>query len=425
MSEAGVVADAYRPDGRSARRLFATVRDASEALAAPLSEADATAQSMPDASPAKWHLAHTTWFFEAMVLQPHVPGYRPFDASFGRLFNSYYESLGARHPRPLRGVLTRPSLAEVMRYREHVDDAILRALDDGLGPEVLESIELGCHHEQQHQELLLTDVLHLFSLSPLRPAYSLRPRSVDLSQTADPPRYIAIAGGIKEVGHAGGRFAFDCEGPAHRVAVEPFRLASRPVSNADWIEFIEEGGYRQPLLWLSDGWRQVQDAAWAMPLHWEDRDGEYASMTLSGMQALDPEAPVAHLSYFEADAFARWAGARLPTEFEWEIAAQGRSHAGNFADSRWYEPRRATGRGLQQLFGDTWEWTRSAFSSYPRFRARVGAAGEYNGKFMSGQMVLRGGSCVTPAGHIRETYRNFFPPEARWQFSGLRLARDD
>jgi ergothioneine biosynthesis protein EgtB len=425
MSEGDVAAEASRLDGRTARRLFVTVRDASEALAAPLSEADATAQSMPDASPAKWHLAHTTWFFEAMVLQPHVPGYRPFDAALGRLFNSYYEALGARHPRPLRGVLTRPSLADVMRYRQHVDAAIVRALDDGLGPRVLDAIELGCHHERQHQELLLTDVLHLFSLSPLRPAYSLRPRSVDLSQAMDPLHYIAIAGGLKEVGHSGGRFAFDCEGPSHRLVVEPFRLASRPVSNADWIEFMEEGSYRQPLLWLSDGWRHVQEGGWAMPLHWEQRDGEYASMTLSGMQVLDPEAPVAHMSYFEADAFARWAGGRLPTEFEWEIAAQGRSHAGNFADSRRYEPRRAAGRGLQQLFGDTWEWTSSAFSPYPRFRPCAGAAGEYNGKFMSGQMVLRGGSCVTPAGHVRATYRNFFPPEARWQFSGLRLARDD
>ena len=422
MSE---TADAPRLVGRTVQRLFAAVREASEALAAPLTEADATAQSMPDASPAKWHLAHTTWFFEEMALQPHVPGYRPFDPSLGLLFNSYYESLGARHPRPMRGVLTRPSLAEVLRYRAHVDDAILRALDDGFEHRVLEAIELACHHEQQHQELLLTDVLHLFSLSPLRPAYSLRPRIVDSSQAMDPLHYIAISGGVKEVGHAGGRFAFDCEGPAHRVTVEPFRLASRPVSNADWIEFIEEGGYRRPLLWLSDGWRQVQEAGWAMPLHWEERDGEYASMTLAGMRALDPEAPVALISYFEADAFARWAGARLPTEFEWEIAAQGQSQVGNFADRRWYEPRRDTGRGLRQLFGDTWEWTSSAFAPYPRFRACAGAAGEYNGRFMSGQMVLRGGSCATPTGHIRETYRNFFPPTARWQFSGLRLARDD
>jgi ergothioneine biosynthesis protein EgtB len=425
MGKAGVAADADRLDRPTARRLFATVRDASEALAAPLSEADATAQSMADASPAKWHLAHTTWFFEAMVLQPHVPGYRPFDTALGRLFNSYYEALGARHPRSLRGMLTRPSLAEVMRYRQHVDAAIVRALDDGLDACVLEALELGCHHEQQHQELLLADVLHLFSLSPLRPAYSLRPRDIDLSQAVEPSHYVAFEGGLKEVGHAGGGFAFDCEGPRHRLAVEPFRLASRPVSNGDWIRFIEEGGYRRPLLWLSDGWRQVQDAGWTLPLHWEARDGEYASMTLSGMQALDPEAPVAHVSYFEADAFARWAAARLPTEFEWEIAAQGSPRAGNFADSRRFEPRRGAGRGLQQLFGETWEWTSSAFSPYPRFRACAGVAGEYNGKFMSGQMVLRGGSCVTPAGHIRETYRNFFPPAARWQFSGLRLARDD
>jgi ergothioneine biosynthesis protein EgtB len=425
MNDAGIAADPARLDGRMARSHFVTVRDASEALAAPLSEADATAQSMPDASPSKWHLAHATWFFEAMVLEPHVPDYRPFDAAFGRLFNSYYEALGARHARSLRGMLTRPSMAEVMRYRQHVDAAIVRALDDGLDACVLQAIELGCHHEQQHQELLLADVLHLFSLSPLRPAYSLRPRGVDLSQAVEPLHYVAIAGGLKQVGHAGGRFAFDCEGPSHRRLLEPFRFSSRPVSNADWIEFLEDGGYRQPLLWLSDGWRHVQEAGWTMPLYWKERGGGYASMTLSGMQALDPEAPVAHVSYFEADAFARWAGGRLPTEFEWEIATQGCSRAGHFADSRCYEPRRGTGRGLQQLFGDTWEWTSSAFSPYPRFRACAGAVGEYNGKFMSGQMVLRGGSCVTPAGHIRETYRNFFPPEARWQFSGLRLARDD
>ena len=405
--------------------LFERVRRASETLAAPLTEADATAQSMPDASPAKWHLAHTTWFFEAMVLQPHVAGYRPFHADFGRLFNSYYDSLGERLPRPLRGALTRPSLSEVMSYRHHVDAALSRALDQELVPSALALIELGCHHEQQHQELLLTDILHLFSLNPLRPAYRQRPPAPRLLSAVAPLQYSACGGGVFEVGHTGDGFAFDSEGPAHDVIVEPFRLASRPVSNADWIAFVEDGAYRQPLLWLSEGWFHAQQAGWAMPLHWEEWDGEYASMTLSGMKLLDAEAPVAHVSYFEADAFARWAGARLPSEFEWEVAAQGRSQAGNFADDGSLEPCRSTQVGVRQLFGDTWEWTRSPFSAYPRFRACAGAIGEYNGKFMSGQVVLRGGSCVTPAGHIRATYRNFFQPQARWQFSGLRLAKDD
>jgi ergothioneine biosynthesis protein EgtB len=412
-------------DARPVASLFERVREVSETLAAPLSDADATAQSMPDASPAKWHLAHTTWFFEAMVLVPHVGGYRPFHADFGRLFNSYYESLGARHPRPLRGMLTRPSLAEVMRYRQHVDAALVRALEVGLDGDVLALIELGCHHEQQHQELLLTDILHLLSLNPLRPAYHRRPLAPEGLVSVAPWRYHAVDGGLFELGHRGTDFAFDCEGPAYPAIVEPFRLASRPVSNGDWIAFVEDGAYRQPLLWLSEGWSHVQQSGWAMPLYWEDWDGEYASMTLAGMLPVDPEAPVAHLSHFEADAFARWAGARLPSELEWEVTARDRSPAGNFADSRWLEPRRSAQLGLGQLFGDVWEWTRSSFSPYPRFCASAGAVGEYNGKFMSGQMVLRGGSCVTPAGHVRATYRNFFPPQTRWQFAGLRLAKDD
>ncbi len=409
--------------------LFAGTRAASVDLASTLTEADATAQSMPDASPAKWHLAHTTWFFEAMVLAPHVPGYRAFHPDYHRLFNSYYESLGERHPRPQRGLLTRPSLAEVLSYRQYVDAALAKVLDassSGLEPEALALVELGCHHEQQHQELLLTDILHLFAQNPLRPAWRERPGAAPRAVAgsfagplagppAGPLAYEHVAGGIFEIGHDGAGFAFDAEGPAHRVLLEPFHLATRTVTNREWMDFIADGGYRQPLLWLSDGWAEVQRAGWQSPLYWEcggrgegesERGARAASawqhMTLHGMQPLDPDAPVAHISLYEADAYARWVGARLPTEFEWEAVA--RRHA---------------------LGGDVWEWTRSAFAPYPRFQPAAGAVGEYNGKFMSGQHVLRGGSCVTPPGHLRPTYRNFFPPTARWQFSGVRLAKDD
>ncbi|MFM0016017.1 ergothioneine biosynthesis protein EgtB [Paraburkholderia sediminicola] len=409
--------------------LFRDVRGASEALAAPLTDADAAAQSMADASPAKWHLAHTSWFFEAMVLQPHVKGYKAFDPDFFHLFNSYYDSLGDRHPRPLRGMLTRPTLDRVMAYRHYVNEALDGAIANGLNADAMALVELGCHHEQQHQELLLTDILHLFSLNPLHPIY--RPgRPTPALPTSDAPLgFHAVEGGLYTVGHADPSFAFDSEGPTHQRVIESFRLASRPISNAEWIAFIEDGAYRQPLLWLSEGWSHTQQLGWSAPLYWDERDGEYWHMTLSGMKPVDPQAPVAHISLFEADAFARWAGARLPTEFEWELAARGQRPLGNFADSGHLEPRanaqsEAHG-GMRQLFGDVWEWTCSPFAPYPRFRAAEGAVGEYNGKFMSGQYVLRGGSCVTPAGHIRPTYRNFFPPQARWQFSGLRLAKDD
>ena len=411
--------------GQAVQGLLREVRRASEVLIAPLTDADASVQSMTDASPAKWHLAHTSWFFEAMVLQPHLDGYRPFDPDFAHLFNSYYDSLGDRHPRPLRGMLTRPTLARVLAYRRHVDRALEEAISKGLSADALNLVELGSHHEQQHQELLLTDILHLFSLNPLHPAYLPSRHTGASSVSGTQPAFHAIDGGMQTIGHSGPAFAFDSEGPAHRLMVEPFRLASRPVSNAEWISFIEDGAYRQPLLWLADGWSHVRQLDWSMPLYWDDRDGEYWHMTLSGMKPIDPDAPVTHISLFEADAYARWAGARLPTEFEWEVAARGQSRSGNFSESGWLEPRPSAQPGMRQLFGDVWEWTRSPFSPYPRFRAASGAIGEYNGKFMSGQYVLRGGSCVTPAGHIRPTYRNFFPPQARWQFSGLRLATDD
>jgi ergothioneine biosynthesis protein EgtB len=406
---------------------YRSVRETSRDLGRRLSDADATPQSMPDASPAKWHLAHTTWFFETMVLASFLPNYRCFDPSFNFLFNSYYNSIGERQPRPKRGLITRPSLEEIYAYREHVDAGVARLLESRPARAARELIELGCHHEQQHQELLLTDILHLFAQSPLRPAYkSAEPLAVE-PNGSDTFEFEDFSGGVIELGHDGEGFAFDCEGPRHKALVEPFRLADRLVTNKEWKEFIADGGYRNPLLWLSEGWAKRQAEGWTAPLYWEDRsEGEYWTMTLRGAQPVDPAAPVCHVSYFEADAFATWAGRRLPTEFEWEQAASNLPLTGNLLESERLRPRPAplaTGQ-LRQIYGDVWEWTRSAFAPYPRFRPVEGAVGEYNGKFMCGQFVLRGGSCVTPPGHVRPTYRNFFPPDARWQFSGLRLAED-
>jgi ergothioneine biosynthesis protein EgtB len=426
MSGMNIVSPAKSGQNQSAREAqYLRVRAESIAIAAPLSDADATVQSMPDASPAKWHLAHTTWFFEAMVLAQYSKVYRPFDERFNFLFNSYYESVGARQPRPLRGLLTRPTLAEIIAYREHVDAAMTELLRARAGQRALEIVELGCHHEQQHQELLLTDILHLFAQNPLRPAYRdsvpLPVETFDSAQT-----YKTLPGGLFEIGHAGPGFAFDSEGPRHAVRLEPFRLADRLVTNGEWMEFMSDRGYQNPLLWLSDGWAKVKEEGWSAPLYWEARDDEHWTMTLRGAQPVDPDAPVTHVSYFEADAFASWAGRRLPTEAEWEVAAQPLPVAGNFAGSNRLRPKPAPvgGGELRQMFGDVWEWTRSAFMPYPRFRPMEGALGEYNGKFMSGQFVLRGGSCVTPEDHVRATYRNFFAPHIRWQFSGLRLAED-
>jgi ergothioneine biosynthesis protein EgtB len=391
-----------------------------------LSDADATVQSMPDASPAKWHLAHTTWFFETFVLEPNLPGYRVFDARFNFLFNSYYDSLGARQPRPARGLLTRPTLATIHAYRDHVDANVEVLLDREKPASVPDLVELGRQHEQQHQELILTDLLHLFAQNPLKPAYADRGPASAESQVSDTVGYKKFDGGIVEIGHGREGFAFDCERPRHRQWIEPFKLADRLVTNGEWIEFIGDGGYRNPLLWLSDGWANVRARDWSAPLYWEQRDGCFATMTLNGPEPVNPAAPVVHVSYFEADAFAKWSGRRLPTEAEWEHAAEGAPVNGNFADSGLFHPLPAASAdgGLRQMFGDVWEWTRSAFSPYPRFQPLHGAAGEYNGKFMSGQYVLRGGSGATPSGHVRPSYRNFFPPEARWQFSGLRLAED-
>jgi ergothioneine biosynthesis protein EgtB len=408
------------------RRQYRTVRQQTRDLAAGLSDADATAQSMPDASPTKWHLAHTSWFFEAMVLAGHDPHYRAYDPQYAFLFNSYYETMGPRHARPKRGLLTRPTLAQINSYRDHVDQAIERLLDHPPDPASQQLIELGCHHEQQHQELLLTDILNLFAENPLHPAYLPIRRESRPAVLIDPLSYTHYTGGVVEIGHSGAGFAFDCEGPRHRVIRPSYRLANRCVSNREWLQFMADGGYRTPLLWLSDGWTENQRQGWTMPLYWWEQDGGYFSMTLQGAQPLELDAPVTHVSYFEADAFASWSGKRLPTEAEWESAAQHEPCEGNFADSGLLRaaPPAVSGEGPQQLFGDVWEWTRSAFSPYPGYRPTAGAVGEYNGKFMSGQYVLRGGSCVTPANHIRASYRNFFRPEARWQFGGVRLAQD-
>jgi len=399
-----------------------------------LSDADVTVQSMDDASPSKWHLAHTTWFFEEFVLGPFAAGYRPVDDRYRYLFNSYYEAVGARHPRPRRGLLTRPTIGEVIAYRRRVDDALFALLDRPLPAAALDTIELGVQHEQQHQELLLTDLLHLFAQNPLRPAYRVAEAAQVAPSLRDPeppgaagPAWVDYDGGCFDVGHDGTGFAFDCEGPRHRVVIVPYSLASQPVTNGEWCEFIADGGYRDARLWLADGWARVQAEGWQAPPYWERRDDAWHQMTLSGELPLEPHAPVAHVSCFEADAFARWRGARLPTEHEWEVAARAQPIEGNLASTRRYRPRAAAldvQAPLRQLYGDVWEWTSSAYSPYPGFRVADGAVGEYNGKFMCGQYVLRGGSCATPAGHLRPTYRNFFYPHQRWQFSGVRLARD-
>jgi len=412
--------------GALENRLFAT-RQLTLELAAPLSAEDMTVQAMDDASPTKWHLAHVTWFFENLILAEHLPGYHLFDEAFAYCFNSYYESLGPRQPRPRRGILTRPSSERVLAYRMHVDEALstLFARDIPSDPRVSHLIELGINHEQQHQELLLTDILALFAANPLRPAYCPRKERAPRPEP-DALGWIDYPGGIREVGHAGDGFAWDNETPRHKVFIQPFRLADRLVTNAEWLAFMDDGGYETPSLWLSDGWATVNREGWKAPCYWEQRDGEWLAMSLEGLHPIDPSAPVCHVSYFEADAFARWAGKRLPTEFEWEIAASGLPVRGNTLETRSFRtlPAEPPNGQPRQMFGDVWEWTQSAYLPYPGYRPPAGALGEYNGKFMVSQQVLRGASCATPPGHTRATYRNFFYPHQRWQFMGLRLASE-
>ena len=397
-----------------AERLWAT-RKLTLDLAAPLSDADATIQPFPDASPAKWHLAHTTWFFETFVLRDHVPRYRPFDERWPFLFNSYYEAEGPRHARPRRGMLSRPSLDEVRACRVHVDEALDQAMPS-LPPAARDLIELGINHEQQHQELFLTDILATLAENPLEPAYAGLPAPACFA--VEPLSFHGGREGIVEIGAADAGFAFDSERPRHRVFLSGHKLANRRVTNKEWREFIRDGGYGTPVLWLSEGWDWVQREGIATPLYWGDDETE---LTLGGRREIDWAAPVAHISYFEADAFARWAGARLPTEAEWEsFAASADANLGNQLD----EAGAVVPRPGGGMFGDVWEWTQSAFASYPGFAPAEGAVGEYNGKFMCGQFVLKGASCATPRGHSRASYRNFFPPAARWQFTGVRLARD-
>ena len=408
---------------------FLAVRRLSREIAAPLSDADATIQPSPDASPAKWHLAHCTWFFETFVLRDHVAGYDVRDPRWAFLFNSYYEGEGARHPRDRRGMLSRPSLVEVLDYRARIEDALLRALPH-LPEKAVELIELGLHHEQQHQELMLTDMLSAFAENPLAPAIwepaGQEPHRAKADEISRPPASAAFSGGIFEIGRGGGGFGFDCEGPRHRVLLEPYALDRGPVSNGDWMAFIADRGYRRAELWTADGWAWVQANAVAAPLYWrQGAAGEWQIFGLDGLRRVEAEAPVAHISWYEADAFARWAGARLPTEAEWEIGAAGQDPAGgNQLDAAGpVRPRPSAEDGLRQMFGDVWEWTASPFTPYPGFRPVQGTVGEYNGKFMVNQFVLRGGSCATPRGHMRPSYRNFFYPHQRWQFCGLRLAR--
>jgi ergothioneine biosynthesis protein EgtB len=434
-------------DVTSLRDRYTQVRAFTESLCSGLATEDFVVQSMPDVSPTKWHLAHTSWFFETFLLQQHLPGYRPLHEQYAFLFNSYYVHAGERHCRAQRGYISRPTVDEVYAYRRHVDDAVDVLLGSvpgdatvdasGAGPSAgwAPVLELGLHHEQQHQELLLTDIKHVFSVNPLRPAL----REQTLGPAADPGavNWVEYDPGISAVGHDGTGFCYDNELPRHRVFLEPFALADRLVTNGEYLAFMDTGGYSRPDLWLSMGWAAVQENEWTEPFYWERRDGRWFSYTLAGMREIDPHEPVVHLSYFEADAFARWAGARLPTEAEWEHAAAGLDGArpahrnggpratANFVESGRLHPAGATGPAdLRQMYGDVWEWTRSQYSPYPGYSAAPGALGEYNGKFMCNQFVLRGGSCATSATHIRPTYRNFFPPDATWQFTGLRLARD-
>ena len=417
---------------------FREVRSTTDRLCRPLAAEDCVVQSMPDASPVKWHLAHTSWFFETFVLAAARPDHRPLHPQYGFLFNSYYNAVGPRQPRAARGLLSRPTVEETYRYRAAVDHAVvelLALLDEARWQAIEPVFTLGLHHEQQHQELILTDVKHLFSVNPLAPVYA---EAASGSEAAAPVPDLGFEGhdeGIYEIGHAGEDFAFDNEGPRHRIFLPAFALGNRLATNGEYLHFIEDGGYQRSELWLADGWDAVQAGRWEAPLYWQRRDGEQWCSTLGGWRRVDPAEPVCHVSLYEADAYARWAGARLPSEAEWEVVAREAPLAGNLLETGKFQPVPLAARdgerlavdlasGPQQLFGDVWEWTHSGYAPYPGYRAARGALGEYNGKFMCNQFVLRGGSCATSMSHIRPTYRNFFPPAARWQFTGIRLAKD-
>jgi ergothioneine biosynthesis protein EgtB len=399
---------------------YRQIRHISEKICQPLAIEDYTIQSMPDVSPPKWHLAHTTWFFETFVLLPHLPDYTVFHPQFGYLFNSYYEAVGARHPRHQRGNLSRPTVAEVYRYRASVDRAIDELLSISQDSALATLIDLGLHHEQQHQELLLMDIKHILASNPLHPIYrddlpSHPPATYRKSE------WLKYPGGLYSIGHQGNEFAFDNESPRHQIYLQDYQLADRLVTNSEYLEFMTAGGYRESKYWLAEGWTTVQNQQWQAPLYWEQIDCQWWVMTLGGLTQLDMYAPVCHVSFYEADAYATWRGKRLPTEAEWEIATVNIPQIGNFLDNDLLHPT-PINNPHNQFFGDVWEWTQSAYLPYPGFQIAAGAIGEYNGKFMCNQMVLRGGACVTSADHIRATYRNFFPPSARWQFSGIRLA---
>ena len=408
--------------GTDLLKRFRRIRQTSESIAQPLTIEDCVIQTSIECSPVKWQLAHTTWFFETFILLQYDTSYREYHPTFGYLFNSYYNAIGDRTPRPARGLMSRPTLVEVMQYRAHVDHAMERLIERE-DSSISSLIVLGLNHEQQHQELILTDVKTVLAMNPLRPVYQSR----EIERGSIPPlSWSSFDEGLYEIGTKGDGFFFDNEDPRHRTYIEEFNLANRLITNGEYKQFITDGGYRTPSLWLSDGWAKCLNDRWLAPNYWEEHEGEWWNMTLQGFRKVEDSEPVTHISHFEADAFAAWSGARLPTEFEWEIAANNVELRGNFLDDRMFHPIPLRhGDGLTQIFGDVWEWTRSAYLPYPGYKPEKGAIGEYNGKFMSNQTVLRGGSCMTPADHIRSTYRNFFPPDARWQFSGIRLARDN